>query len=138
MKRNWLQIKARLGNLIQLVLGSLSKPDRCKIIALITMDVHSRDVVKKLIDEKTEGPANFLWQQQLRQYWIQKDRDVNIKICDYRTLYFYEWVGNTGRLVITPLTDRCYITLTMALRRRTDMVAWCRSGNPLKYETRRH
>merc|ERR1712185_555467 len=56
----------RLSNLIQLVLGDLKSADRCKIIALITMDVHARDTVQKLIDQKIEGPGAFMWQQQLR------------------------------------------------------------------------
>jgi len=106
----------RLSSLIQLVLGELSPADRTKIISLITMDVHSRDVVDRLIQQKIEGPAAFAWQQQLRFEWDQPKKDVNVKICDFQCKYFYEWVGNTGRLVITPLTDRCYITLTMGLK----------------------
>jgi dynein heavy chain len=59
---------------------------------------------------------SFDWQQQLRFYWVAESRDVSILITDYKGQYACEWVGNSGRLVITPLTDRCYITLTMALR----------------------
>jgi dynein heavy chain len=106
----------QLEALIQLVLGKLTKEERTKTIALITMDVHGRDVVQKLITEKTAGPTEFLWQQQLRFYWKKESKDCTIRICDFETRYSYEYIGNTGRLVITPLTDRCYITLTMALR----------------------
>lgn len=106
----------RLSALIELVLGELTTEDRTKIISLITMDVHSRDVVDKLIQQKIEGPSAFAWQQQLRFEWEPRTKDVNVKICDFDCKYFYEWVGNTGRLVITPLTDRCYITLTMGLK----------------------
>ncbi|KAH8052754.1 dynein light chain binding protein [Aureococcus anophagefferens] len=109
-------VKDRLSKLILLVLGELTGEERCKTITLITMDVHGRDVLQSLIDTKTEGPSAFLWQQQLRFYWEHDVMDVNIKICDFRTKYFYEWTGNVGRLVITALTDRCYITLTMGLR----------------------
>ena len=115
--KRYLQVcNSRLSALIQLVLGELATADRTKIISLITMDVHSRDVIDRLIVQKIEGPSAFAWQQQLRFEWEQSKLDVNVKICDFQCKYFYEWVGNTGRLVITPLTDRCYITLTMGLK----------------------
>jgi len=116
VKRYLQTLETRLLELIKLVLQELLDADRVKIITIITLDVHARDVIQKLVDEKVEGLEAFLWQQQLRFYWLNPTLDTEIRICDYRTKYFYEWIGNTGRLVITPLTDRCYVTLSMALR----------------------
>eukprot|EP01038_Epipyxis_sp_PR26KG_P005405 gene5405-7492_t len=107
---------SRLESLIRLVQLDLSKGDRIKIITVITIDVHNRDVVGALVQKKVESNLDFKWQSQLRYYWVRDDRNVNIRICDFATQYSFEYVGNCGRLVITPLTDRCYVTLTVALR----------------------
>ncbi|XP_072155544.1 dynein beta chain, ciliary isoform X1 [Bemisia tabaci] len=105
----------QLSTLISLLLGELSKQDRQKIMTICTVDVHSRDVVARLIQQKIETASAFQWQSQLRHRWDDKEKDCFANICDAQFRYSHEYLGNTPRLVITPLTDRCYITLTQSL-----------------------
>lgn len=127
-------IRKRIALLIGKVRLDLNKEERDKIITIITIDVHSRDVVEKFVLKNINDKESFAWYSQLKFYWSKECQDVMakqntrfeweknkettkciIRIIDWAKFYTYEYVGNCGRLVITPLTDRCYITLTQAL-----------------------
>ncbi|KAJ3051836.1 hypothetical protein HK097_007152 [Rhizophlyctis rosea] len=105
----------QLTALISLIQGELTKGDRQMIMTVCTLDVHARDMVAKLIVEKAENAQCFSWQSQLRLRWDDMENDCIINICDATFRYNYEYLGNTPRLVVTALTDRCYITLTQSL-----------------------
>ncbi|CAK7297493.1 Dynein axonemal heavy chain 6 [Vulpes lagopus] len=106
----------RLNALAVIVRGSLPKLHRNIITALITIDVHARDIVTELVQAKVEEVDSFDWQRQLRYYW-----DIDLDNCVARMAlsqytYGYEYLGACPRLVITPLTDRCYLCLMGALQ----------------------
>uniref|UniRef100_A0A8C4UZ95 Dynein axonemal heavy chain 17 n=1 Tax=Falco tinnunculus TaxID=100819 RepID=A0A8C4UZ95_FALTI len=105
----------QLNTLVTMLIGQLSKGDRQKIMTICTIDVHARDVVAKMIAQKVDSAQAFIWLSQLRHRWSDEERHCFANICDAQFLYSYEYLGNTPRLVITPLTDRCYITLTQSL-----------------------
>ncbi|XP_055373637.1 dynein beta chain, ciliary [Condylostylus longicornis] len=105
----------QLNSLIMLLLSDLTAADRQKIMTICTIDVHQRDVVAKMIALKVESISSFQWQTQLRHRWDEARGDCFANICDAQFCYDYEFLGNTPRLVVTPLTDRCYITLTQSL-----------------------
>ncbi|XP_008276610.1 dynein axonemal heavy chain 9 [Stegastes partitus] len=106
---------SQLNTLISMLIGQLTPGDRQKIMTICTIDVHARDVVAKMIAQKVENSQAFVWLSQLRHRWDEKEKHCFANICDAQFLYSYEYLGNTPRLVITPLTDRCYITLTQSL-----------------------
>ena len=150
---------------------TLTKQDRTTLGALITIDVHARDVVTLLQDQDVKALSDFDWVAQLRYYWDQKssqngagygdagggagsdddddDDDVLVegegegdaanaaetppaapppppeeadepgdlwcKMVQASLPFGYEYLGNQPRLVVTPLTDRCYMTLMGAM-----------------------
>lgn len=55
---------------------------------------------------QVETSQAFAWQSQLRHRWDDGEKHCYANICDAQLLYAYEYLGNTPRLVITPLTDR--------------------------------
>jgi dynein heavy chain len=107
-----------LNELITLLQGTLTKQHRVMLQTTCTVDVHSRDVCIGMVAQKAENAEAFLWQSQLRHRWDDNDNHTHINICDAKFIYACEYLGNGPRLVITPLTDRCYITLTQALHLR--------------------
>ena len=113
-----------LNQYAEMVRGQMSKLNRNKVVAIITIEVHARDVIEKMIKAGTTYVTDFDWMQQLRFYWDKDIDDSVIRQTNTMFIFGYEYQGNNGRLVITPLTDRCYMTLTTALHLK-------RGGNPL-------
>ncbi|KAI8468854.1 MAG: dynein heavy chain 8 [Monoraphidium minutum] len=130
----------QLGEVVELVRGELSPLNRATLSALVVMDVHARDVAAALAAEEgvAGSPGCFAWTSQLRTYFEERPADeappprrasaadpppppeggpriVMLRMMNAQVEYGYEYLGNSMRLVVTPLTDRCYRTLIGAI-----------------------
>lgn len=105
----------QINAMVALIRGNLNSLQRCLMSALIVLDVHGRDVIKKLIETNASSINDFQWTKLLRYYWDTEEMHVKVRQTTAVFTYGYEYLGNSPRLVITPLTDICYLTLTGAL-----------------------
>ena len=103
------------------VLGDLDPIQRKRCEHLITECVHQRDVIEKLVSLNASSPNHYLWLLQMR-YVYKPDGDflqrLHVKMANSKLNYGFEYLGVAERLVRTPLTDRCFLTLTQALCQR--------------------
>ncbi|KAM9193992.1 dynein axonemal heavy chain 10 [Dugong dugon] len=115
MKNYGKKMHQQIDELVTRITMSLSKNDRKKYNTVLIIDVHARDIVDSFIRGSILEAREFEWESQLRFYWDREPDELNIRQCTGTFGYGYEYMGLNGRLVITPLTDRIYLTLTQAL-----------------------
>ena len=82
-----------------------------KIKSLIFDLIHWNEILDLLIRENVENKNDWNWTKQLRF-----QRNLTVNIMDSTVInYTFEYQGNTEKLVHTPLTDKCFLTLSLAL-----------------------
>ncbi|KXZ48211.1 DHC-9 protein [Gonium pectorale] len=113
-----------LNKIVNLVRSQLGTLERATCGALVVIDVHARDVVAAMAKDGVEDVRDFKWESQMRYYWefnesppsgVHPQETLVVRMINAEALYGYEYLGNSSRLVITPLTDRCYRTLMGAI-----------------------
>ncbi|KAF5833108.1 hypothetical protein DUNSADRAFT_10689 [Dunaliella salina] len=113
-----------LNKIVNLVRGQLTSLERATCGSLVVVDVHARDVVSDMAEQGVNDIRDFNWESQMRYYWefhdappsgVHPQETLVVRMINADALYGYEYLGNSSRLVITPLTDRCYRTLMGAI-----------------------
>ena len=56
--------------------------------AIITIEVHARDVLQKLVEDKVSNINDFDWISQLRYYWVD-DADLKVRAVNAEFQYGY-------------------------------------------------
>ena len=124
-------VQSRLHALSECVATDLEPLVRIKAEQVLTESVHQRDVVRDIQDQDVDSPSHFAWVSCLRYYHCDpgspstsdSSSSIQVKMANASFDYSFEYLGIREILVQTPLTDRCYLCLTQALKFRM-------GGNP--------
>ena len=107
------EIQQRINLLVTILREPLTRVNGITVFNLLTLEVHNKEITE-LFRKGDFNIYSFEWKKQLRYYW--ENDNMFVKSIQTSFPYGYEYLGNTEILVITPLTDKCYLTLMGALK----------------------
>ena len=98
-----------------------------KFVNLIILLMHKRDFIHKLLGLLSSGSRahtqSFEWSSQVKYNYSKEDGSLSVKILDASISYGMEYQGACSRLVLTPMTDKCFVSLAQAVK--CHMVGTC-------------
>jgi dynein heavy chain, axonemal len=97
LKKKWVSY---LNKLTIITRSRLNMIDRNKVVSLITIEVHNRDVIEKLAKSGCTATTDFEWVSQLRFYWDRDQDDCVVKQVLSVFRYGYEYQVRLRRTVV--------------------------------------
>ena len=90
---------------------------RQKLEQMIVLTMNSLNITAHLIEEKATRTKIFGWESKLRYEFNPKSVEkLNVLCYEFSRPFRYESMGSGDRLVITPLTDRCFLSIVTCQR----------------------
>ena len=115
LKKLSAELKSQLESYTSVELDDDSKVLQLKLKSLVLDLIHYIEIVDDLDENNVRNADNWLWQKQLR-FYQSKGGQTKIKMVDAEFDYTFEYQGNALKLVHTPVTDKCWLTLTQAMK----------------------
>ena len=85
-----------LNKFSEIIRGNLTKMMRAKVVALVTIEIHARDVIEKLAKSNCNDVNGFEWLMQLRVYW---DRVNNLYL--RKTVFYFKIIKlNRNEMIV--------------------------------------
>lgn len=81
MKEYLVQLNRQLDDLVIKVREDLSMNDRSKFRAIVTIDVHARDIIENFVRDSIADAVEFEWESQLRFYWKRDPDNLYVSQC---------------------------------------------------------
>ncbi|XP_022081686.1 dynein gamma chain, flagellar outer arm-like [Acanthaster planci] len=91
---------------------------RLRLESLIAQSLYLRDTLEHMSNRKLREIGDFEWRRCVRFYHhLTAGRvDPQIYMLDERFTYGSEFYGGQASLVLTPITERCFLTMAQAMR----------------------
>lgn len=112
------ELQNMLAYLANLALQDLLPITRRKCESLIIELIHESKIVKSLISHKVASATDFLWIKHMRYYYLETHEPLEkleVRQAGAHDFYGFEYLGAPDKLIITPLVNDCFLTMTQAL-----------------------
>ncbi|KAL5009692.1 hypothetical protein ScPMuIL_011997 [Solemya velum] len=90
---------------------------KARLECMITQSLYLRDILENLYNRKLREPTDFEWRRSIRCYFQSHEEKMMplIWILDNHYMYGNEFYGTNAGVALTPLTERCFLTMSQAL-----------------------